>query len=107
MNHRNILEIRQILAEGNPTGSLYLVFDFMSSDLQGLMNSPAIKFEVTHFKNIMLQILHGIDYMHRMNIAHRDLKGANILVSSSGRVQIADFGLTRNLTPMDKNALYT
>lgn len=71
------------------------------------MNNPKIKFELPHMKCIMRQILEGLNYIHSQNIIHRDIKGANILVSNKGDVQIADFGLTREIQPQDKHMLYT
>jgi len=39
------------------------------------------------------QILLGLDYLHSNGILHRDLKGANLLVDTSGHhLRIADFG---------------
>ncbi|XP_077981126.1 mitogen-activated protein kinase kinase kinase 1-like [Glandiceps talaboti] len=39
------------------------------------------------------QILHGIAYLHENQVIHRDLKGANILLDSTGHhLRIADFG---------------
>jgi len=53
------------------------------------------------FKNIIRDILQGLDYLGRRNIIHRDLKPANILVhkDTEGKwiAKIADFGLSKNL----------
>eukprot|EP00095_Tigriopus_kingsejongensis_P009500 maker-scaffold1595_size34508-snap-gene-0.9 protein:Tk09500 transcript:maker-scaffold1595_size34508-snap-gene-0.9-mRNA-1 annotation:"mitogen-activated protein kinase kinase kinase 1-like" len=47
-----------------------------------------------------LQILLGLEYLHAFGILHRDLKGANLLVDSSGaHLRIADFGAASRLVP--------
>jgi len=37
----------------------------------------------------------GLQYLHSVDLAHGDLKGANILVSDDGHARLADVGLTR------------
>lgn len=106
LDHPNIvklLEIKKVRpnkSESNKMmGNIYMIFEFASNDLQGLMNNPQVKFELPHLKCLMHDILNGMLYLHRQNIIHRDIKGANILVSDDGRAQIADFGLARMIQP--------
>lgn len=39
----------------------------------------------------------GLDFLHKSKVLHRDLKSANVLVSSKGIVKLADFGCSKEL----------
>jgi serine/threonine protein kinase/thiol-disulfide isomerase/thioredoxin len=45
--------------------------------------------------NLFLQVCDAIHHGHQRGIVHRDLKPSNILVDSSGRVRVIDFGVAR------------
>ncbi|XP_052775988.1 mitogen-activated protein kinase kinase kinase 1-like [Mya arenaria] len=56
------------------------------------------KFSEDVMTSYMLQVLRGIAYLHDNHILHRDLKGANLLVDSTGqRVRLGDFGSAARL----------
>ncbi len=52
----------------------------------------------TKTKELLLQILEGLDEIHNRNIIHRDIKPGNILFSQDGRPMLADFGLSKILS---------
>ncbi|XP_058448271.1 testis-specific serine/threonine-protein kinase 1-like [Malaya genurostris] len=42
------------------------------------------------------QMVDAINYLHQMDIAHRDLKCENILISKNMNIKLSDFGFARN-----------
>ncbi|XP_041104784.1 cyclin-dependent kinase 14 isoform X2 [Polyodon spathula] len=43
----------------------------------------------------LFQLLRGLSYTHQRYILHRDLKPQNLLISDTGELKLADFGLAR------------
>jgi cyclin-dependent kinase 12/13 len=103
LQHKNIINLLEIVtskpSEKNKfRGNVYLVFEYMEHDLSGITENKIV-FTVAIIKCILHQILTGVEYLHRNNIIHRDIKGANILINNKGEVKIADFGLARMHNP--------
>lgn len=73
-----------------------MVFEYMDHDLTGLMDTPSIQFSESQVKCFLLQILYGLEFCHRNEVLHRDIKGSNLLIDNYGNLKIADFGLARS-----------
>jgi len=40
------------------------------------------------------ELIQAVEYLHEINILHRDLKPDNMLLDSNGHMKLADFGLS-------------
>lgn len=97
LQHPNIIQLREIVQDDakKKDGGTFLVFEYMNHDLMGLLDNESMVFDETTIYRIMRQILEGLNFCHKRNILHRDLKCSNILVNNRGEVKLADFGLGR------------
>lgn len=63
-------------------GAFYLVFEYMDHDLMGLLESGLVQFSHEHIRSFMRQLMEGLDYCHKNNFLHRDIKCSNILLNN-------------------------
>ena len=75
---------------------LYLVFEHVEQDLSSyLAKCPPPGLGAERVRDLMWQLVCGVDFLHSHRIVHRDIKPQNILVTTNGKVKLADFGLAR------------
>ncbi|XP_074643836.1 mitogen-activated protein kinase kinase kinase 1-like [Tubulanus polymorphus] len=96
MNHRNVVRILGATQEGV---HFNMFVEWMSGGSVAYLLSKYGAFSEQVVINYTQQVLLGLAYLHDKQMIHRDLKGANLLVDSTGQtVKIADFGAAGRLS---------
>ncbi|XP_020755310.1 cyclin-dependent kinase 20 isoform X6 [Odocoileus virginianus] len=98
-----VVQLKAVFPHG---AGFVLAFEFMLSDLAEVVRHTQRPLAQAQVKSYLQMLLKGVAFCHANNIVHRDLKPANLLISASGQLKIADFGLARVFSP-DSNRLYT
>ncbi|CAP34907.1 Protein CBG17235, partial [Caenorhabditis briggsae] len=96
-DHENVVNVKEVLL-GRTVSEVYMAMEYIENDVKNWIDKLKHKgkrFRTGHTKNLVRQLLRGMSHLHDLWILHRDLKTANILISSSGVLKIADFGLAR------------
>ncbi|KAK0522589.1 TFIIH complex serine/threonine-protein kinase subunit kin28 [Tilletia horrida] len=95
LQHPNVIRMLDIFSSGSLAPSLNLVLEFLDTNLEALIKDRDLTIAPADIKGWMVMILRGLEYCHRSYCLHRDLKPNNLLVSPTGELKIADFGLAR------------
>jgi serine/threonine protein kinase len=101
LNHPNICTIYQI---GRVDDGFYLVMELVEGQpLSEMARTTKLTTEaVTRYG---VQIADALAHAHDRQIVHRDLKGANVVITHDGRVKVLDFGLARRLEKATVDAI--
>ena len=95
LNNPHIIKVHDLFEEN---GTAYYVMDYVDGEnlLERLRRTgkPMTEEEV---ERILPQILDALKTVHDAGIWHLDLKPANIMIDKSGKIQLIDFGASKQL----------
>ncbi|XP_017490653.1 PREDICTED: serine/threonine-protein kinase MARK2-like [Rhagoletis zephyria] len=93
LNHPHIIKLYQVMETKN---MIYIVSEYAS---QGEIFDYIAKFgrmSESSARAKFWQILSAVEYCHKKNIVHRDLKAENLLLDINMNIKIADFGFSNH-----------
>ncbi|KAH7658149.1 Non-specific serine/threonine protein kinase protein [Dioscorea alata] len=102
LNHKNIVKY---LGSLKTKTHLHIILEYVENGSLANIIKPTKfgPFPETLVAFYITQVLEGLVYLHEQGVIHRDIKGANILMTKEGRVKLADFGVATKLNEADLN----
>jgi serine/threonine-protein kinase len=92
LTHPNIVKVTDY---GEYEGSPYLVMPYLpGGTLKQRLGKPIPWQEAAR---LLLPIARALDFAHRQNMIHRDVKSSNILITADGEPMLTDFGIAKVL----------
>jgi serine/threonine-protein kinase len=92
LNHPNIVNIYDW---GNEGDQYYIVMEYVEGrDLKGILRAEG-RILPERAAEITAEIAAALQFAHRRNLVHRDIKPHNIFITNLGQVKVMDFGIAR------------
>jgi len=90
LHHPGVIEIYTIFEEED---NIYLVFEHVDGQTLDKVLDKEARIPFDRARRMFSEAAGALVYAHSKNVVHRDLKLANIMLSSDGGVKVMDFGL--------------
>jgi serine/threonine-protein kinase len=94
LNHPNIVTI---LTAEKQENVFFIVMEFVPGETLESIITREGPLDISRALDYTCQISNAVDHAHRQGVLHRDLRPANVLVTESGMLKVADFGTSRFL----------
>src|SRR3954470_5393485 len=92
LNHPNVVNVFDY---GMESGDPFIVMELIDGGDLGSIIRERGPMEPVAAARIAQQMYEALDAAHARGIIHRDIKPTNVLMTSGGRVKVADFGIAR------------
>ena len=94
LNHPNIV---QVYDWGSHDGTYFIAMELVEGDSLAQILATERRLEIGQAIEVAKAVAAALGYAHAHEIVHRDVKPGNILITRSGEVKVADFGIARAL----------
>ncbi|SIT00868.1 Stk1 family PASTA domain-containing Ser/Thr kinase [Alicyclobacillus vulcanalis] len=95
LSHPNIVNVYDV---GVEDGQQYIVMEYVDGPTLKDVIVERAPLRVEEVIRISRQICSALQHAHELHVVHRDIKPHNILLTKTGQVKVADFGIARAAT---------
>ncbi|XP_020563690.2 cyclin-dependent kinase-like 1 isoform X4 [Oryzias latipes] len=95
LKHVNLVNLLEVFRRKR---RLHLVFEFCEQTVLNELDRHPRGVPEAQLKSIVWQTLQAVNFCHKHNCIHRDVKPENILLTKTGVIKLCDFGFARILT---------
>ena len=96
ISHPNVVAVQDQGWNQSGIPAVFLVMELIEGNTLRDFLAERGKFTTTETINYLVPILGALAAAHEVGIVHRDMKPENVMISTDGRIKIADFGLARS-----------
>lgn len=106
LRHKNVVKLYEVIRTET---HLWMVLEYCEGNELYHYIYEQRRLDIEVCRHLFYQIVDAIRYVHLLNLAHRDLKLENILLSDKRRtvVKLTDFGFVREYSPYKRTMLST
>ncbi len=102
LNHPNIVGVYDW---GKERGTYYIVMEFVDGQTVSEILRHEGPIEPKRAAGIAADVAAALGFAHRKGVVHRDVKPGNVLITKTGEVKVADFGIARAKTASSEENL--
>eukprot|EP00281_Chroomonas_sp_CCMP1168_P034563 CAMPEP_0206255336 /NCGR_PEP_ID=MMETSP0047_2-20121206/24190_1 /ASSEMBLY_ACC=CAM_ASM_000192 /TAXON_ID=195065 /ORGANISM="Chroomonas mesostigmatica_cf, Strain CCMP1168" /LENGTH=438 /DNA_ID=CAMNT_0053681723 /DNA_START=118 /DNA_END=1434 /DNA_ORIENTATION=+ len=100
LNHENCVKMYEVLdCPTNP--KLYIRIEYVDGGQSMPTGNDVPPLELDTARSYFKDLMRGLEYLHFNNVIHRDIKPENLLITGTGMLKIADFGVSQVLETDD------
>ena len=92
LNHPGIVAIYDYGEDGD---FAFIAMEYVDGCELRILLREKVALPVADACGFLLQLLDALDYAHNAGVIHRDIKPSNAMITRTGKLKLADFGIAR------------